>query len=328
VTASKELAGALTEADLERQLEMIANRAKKTFKKLKKKFDKENIEVFRIYDWDIPEIRMVIDWYAGHLVVGEYQREQTESVRDWLPRMAQSAAQALSVDAENVHLKIRTTGHNESGARYERISKKAQRLTVKERSLKFYVNLDDYIDTGLFSDHRDTRALIQSESADSRFLNLYAYTGAFTCAAVAGGARESSSVDLSNNYLGWAEDNFALNDLPNGPHVFVKSDCLEYIQKMKSQGRKWDLCVLDPPSFSTKHGEQGRFDIRQDHPQLIKSVMTVMEPGGVIYFSTNHQRFEPEFSKFATSKIEEITEATMPIDYRNKHIHRCWRIIV
>jgi 23S rRNA (cytosine1962-C5)-methyltransferase len=323
-----DLPGALTEEDADRQLEMIANRVRKRFKQLKKGFKRQNIDVFRLYDWDIPEIRMVIDWYAGHLVIAEYQREQTQSVEDWLPRMAKAAADAIGVAEDKTHLKTRTTGHDESGARYERMAKKSERLVVCERDLKFYVDLDDYIDTGLFSDHRDTRALIKSESSGQRFLNLYCYTGAFTCAAVSGGASASTSVDLSNNYLGWAEENLALNELENGPHLFIKSDCTEFIESMRRQKKTWDVCVLDPPSFSTTHGDQNRFEIQDDHPQLIKSVMNLIEPGGKIYFSTNHQRFEPQLRGLGAKEVKEITEATMPSDYRNRQIHRCWQITV
>jgi len=311
-----------------KQLEMIGNRVRKNHKRLKKTFKRQNVEVFRLYDWDIPEIRLVIDWYKSHLVVGEYQRQQTQSVQNWLPRMAEAVALALDVAPQNIHLKSRKTNDDGSGSRYERLGRTSEPLIVKERDLQFYVNLDDYIDTGIFSDHRETRALIQKESDGLRFLNLYAYTGSFTCAAVAGGAIASTTVDLSNNYLGWAEKNYAINNLPDGPHVFLKSDCLDFLQKSKRQKKTWDLCVLDPPSFSTQHGESGSFDVLRDHPNLIETVIEVMAPGGTIYFSTNHQRFVPRLRSIQCQSVEEITHKTVPIDYRNKQIHRCWKIRV
>jgi len=323
---STQLRGALDETDMANQLEMVANRIRKNLRKLKKPFEQQNIDVFRLYDWDIPEIRLVVDWYKGHLVVGEYQRQQTDGIEDWLPRMAEATASAINVPKENLHLKSRKTGGGNPGSRYERLGKNTEPMVVQERDLKFLVNLDDYIDTGVFSDHRNTRKEIRKISEGQRFLNLYAYTGTFTCAAVAGGAIASTTVDLSNNYLGWAEQNFSLNELPDGPHAFIKSDCLDFLFKAHREKKSWDLCVLDPPSFSTQHGNSSGFDILRDHPKLIEATISVMAPGGKIYFSTNHQRFTPRFGGLRCESIEEITHRTVPQDYRNKKIHQCWCI--
>ena len=184
---------------------MLANRVRKNFRKLQPRFEQRKIGVFRVYDRDIPEIRLAIDWYEGHLVVAEYAREQTSKL-PYLETMARAAASALEVSWERVHLKKRRTGE-----KYERLARTGKRLEVREGELKFLVNLDDFIDTGLFADHRDTRARVRKEASGKSFLNLFAYTGSFTVAAATGGARSTTTVDASQNYLDWAGDNLKLN---------------------------------------------------------------------------------------------------------------------
>jgi len=181
------------------QADMLANRVRKRWHHLHKRFTKQNIEVFRLYDWDIPEIRAVVDWYSGHLVIGEYTRMQ--SVPEWLPMMGEAVANALNVPAENVHLKERKAGKQE-GKRYERLDYAEKKITVSERDLKFWVNLSDFVDTGLFSDHRNTRQMVRELSAGKDFLNLYCYTGTFTCYAAKGGANSTFSVDRSETVIG------------------------------------------------------------------------------------------------------------------------------
>ena len=172
------------------QAEMLANRVKKRFKHLYKRFARQQIDVFRLYDGDIPEIRAAVDWYAGHLVIAEYMRRQ--SVPEWLPLMGAAVAGALDVPPDKVHLKSRWAGKQE-GKRYERLARTDQRMAVKEGALRFYVNLNDYVDTGLFADHRHTRQMVREMAADKDFLNIYCYTGAFSCYAARGGARGRSA---------------------------------------------------------------------------------------------------------------------------------------
>ena len=173
------------------QAEMLANRCKKNYRNLRKRFARQNIDVFRIYDWDIPEIRAVVDWYAGHLVVGEYVRLQ--SVPEWLPMMGEAVANAMDVPPENLHLKERRAG-KQDGKRYERIGYTDQKIIVSERDFRFVVNPGDFVDTGLFSDHRNTRQMIREMAAGKDFLNLYCYTATFSCYAAKGGARSTLSV--------------------------------------------------------------------------------------------------------------------------------------
>jgi 23S rRNA (cytosine1962-C5)-methyltransferase len=309
------------------QAQMLANRVKKKFHHLRKRFGRQNIDVFRLYDWDIPEIRAVVDWYDGHLVIGEYTR--TQSVREWLPLMAEAVAKTLEVPAEKVHLKQRKAGKKD-GKRYERIAFTDQKIIVSERDLKFYVNPYDYVDTGLFSDHRDTRQIVREMARGKDFLNLYCYTGTFTCYAVKGGARSSVSVDRSETAIGWTRENMALNGIKDAKHQLVHAHTFDFLKKAKRDQRYFDLAVVDPPSYSTTRTRNEEFDIARDHPRLLKEVMALMIKGAVIIFSTNHQDFKPRMNSLGFAEIVEITDLTIPEDYvsKRKTIHRSWKLIV
>ncbi|HEY5676576.1 MAG TPA: class I SAM-dependent methyltransferase [Myxococcales bacterium] len=296
---------------LEEQARMLANRVRKNFRRLHPRFEARRIGAFRLYDRDIPGIRAAVDWYEGHLVVAEYAREQTEGI-PWLETMADAAAGALDVPADRVHLKKRR-----SGEQYARLARRNQRIPVREGDLRFLVNLDDYIDTGLFADHRETRARVRAEARGKRFLNLFAYTGSFTCAAALGGASETTSVDASQTYLDWARDNLAENGIPIAPgHTLVRSDVGAFLRSAGAP--RFTLCVLDPPSRSDR---ETSFDVQRDHRDLIERTLAILEPGGVLWFSTNHQRFTPRLEGLRFTE-----EDTVPEDYRNRTAHRAFRI--
>jgi 23S rRNA (cytosine1962-C5)-methyltransferase len=296
--------------NLQRQAEMLANRVRKNFRKLHPRFEQRRIGAFRLYDRDIPEIRAAVDWYEGHLLVAEYAREQTEGL-PWLQTMSRAAAEALQVSEERVHLRKRR-----SGERYQRLARTGKRIEVREGDLQFLINLDDYLDTGLFPDHRETRARVRKEARGKKFLNLFAYTGSFTCAAGAGGASSITSVDASQTYLDWARDNSQLNSL--SPGELICSDVEEFLSR--AGARRWQLCVLDPPSFSDRGGRI--FDVQRDHRALIEKALAVLESDGVLWFSTNHQRFVPQLEGLRYRE-----EDTVPEDYRNRAVHRAFRII-
>ena len=298
----------------EEQARMIANRCSKRLKHLRKRFERDDIGAFRLYDRDIPEIRAAVDWYEGHLVFAEYTRAQTDAIAGWADTMAHAIATSLAVPEDRVHVKQRQTGR---GVRYEKLSSRGERVAVREFGLKFWVNLDDYIDTGLFLDHRLTRRMVGQACADRRFLNLFAYTGAFTCHAAVGGAKATTTVDRSNTYLDWAENNLDLNDL-SGPHEMIRADVHEFLQQARKERRRWDIAVLDPPSFST-----GGLDVQNDHRDLIDQTLAVLRAQGELWFSTNHQRFEPYLDGL---DAVEMTSQTVPEDFRNRQPHRCWRI--
>jgi 23S rRNA (cytosine1962-C5)-methyltransferase len=232
--------------------------------------------------------------------------------------MGAAAASALEVPAERLRLKRRRT-RPAQGPRYGRLGSSGRRIAVRERALRFWVNLDDFIDTGLFPDHRDTRARIREEAKGGEFLNLFGYTGSFTCAAAAGGARRTVTVDTSEAYLAWARDNLELNGLSGAAHEMVRMDARDFLARA---GRRFSLCVLDPPSFSTRTGAPP-FDVQRDHRALIESALAALLPGSALYFSTNHQRFEPRLEGL---RAEEITRQTAPPDYRRTP-HRSYRIV-
>lgn len=307
------------------QAEMLANRVKKRFSHLRKRYKKQNLEVFRLYDWDIPEIRAVVDWYAGHLVVGEYSRKQ--STPDWLPLMGEAVARALHVPGSNLHLKIRKAGIKE-GARYRRINHKNQKIPVWERDLQFLVNPSDYVDTGLFSDHRNTRQRVREMAAGKDFLNLYCYTGAFTCYAAKGGAASTLSVDRSETAITWVKENMDLNELSGPFHTRVQQDVLRFLEAAAQKELGFDLAVVDPPSYSTTRNREEHFDIARDHPRLLNKVFQLMRPGATLFFSTNHQNFNLKKERLEADNITEITDQTIPEDYvtKRKKIHRCWEV--
>lgn len=311
----------------QRQADMLANKVKKRYRHIAKRFARQNIDVFRLFDWDIPEIRAAVDWYAGHLVIGEYTRKQT--VPEWLPMMGAAVAAALEVPFENVHLKERRTGKHD-GKRYERIAHTGNQMIVSERDLKFLVNPYDYVDTGLFSDHRNTRAMVRELAPGRDFLNLYCYTATFSCYAAKGGARSTVSVDRSETAIKWAGENMELNGIPKEGNRLIQAHAFDFLEKAKQKGETFDLAVVDPPSFSIIRNKEYEFDISKDHPMLLRTVKEVMRKGAVIFFSTNHQDFIPRMDGLEFSSIQEITFATIPEDYisKRKTIHRCWRITV
>ena len=309
---------------IERHKEVLSNRVCKRYKHLRKNYARQKIDCFRLYDWDIPEVRAVVDWYAGHIVVAEYVRTQTDD--NWLPQMAQAVAQALDVPVENTHIKHRRT-KTDDRPRYSKIASKGKRFVVNERELKFWVNLDDFLDTGLYSDHRDTRILVKDMVKGKDFLNLFAYTGAFTCAAAAGGAKTTTTVDRSETYSKWTKDNLVLNNLWGSQHKLIKSDTLSFLKKAAQEKKRFDLVFIDPPSFFRNQQSNVSFDISRDHPKLLADVLKVVKPKGQVVFSTNHQRFEPNFYSLLVDDLKELTPKTIPEDYRNRGIHRCWSMI-
>jgi 23S rRNA (cytosine1962-C5)-methyltransferase len=305
-----------------RQAEMLANRVQKAYRRLHARFERKHIGAYRLYDRDIPEVRAVVDWYEGHLVVGEYARTQTDAMPGWLPALGQACAQALDLPEGRVHLRRRRTRPAE-GDRYGKLAAgESGRLVVRERDLRFWCDLDTYLDTGLFLDHRETRAMVQKEAAGKRVLNLYGYTASFTCAAAKGGAASSTTVDASRAYIAWARENLVLNAIDEARHELVRAEVDEHLTRAAQRRTTWDLIILDPPSFSDR---EGGFDVQADHRALIERCLRFLAPRGVLYFSTNHQRFQPQLEDLP-ARVEEITSQTVPEDFRNRTVHRAWRI--
>jgi 23S rRNA (guanine2445-N2)-methyltransferase / 23S rRNA (guanine2069-N7)-methyltransferase len=313
------------------QIGDFRRRLAKRFKHLAKWARRQGIEAFRIYDRDIPEIPLVIDWYAGWLHAAEYERphERTEIEHDvWLDKMIEAAALELGVPVHQTFLKVRK--RQRAGGQYEKVDQRQAVLAVQEGGLEFEVNLSDYLDTGLFLDHRQTRAMVRAEAEGKRFLNLFCYTGSFSVYAAAGGAAETTSVDLSNTYLDWTRTNLAKNSFRDaGRHRTVRDEARAFLEHRAKRGEApFDLVVCDPPTFSRSAKSEVPWDVERDHADLLGLVAQNLAPGGVVYFSTNFRRFhlaEEPLAKLYT--IREITRQTLPEDFRNERIHRAWRLV-
>ena len=317
---------------VEEQIGDFRRRLAKRFKHLSRWARRQGIEAFRVYDRDIPEIPLVIDWYAGWLHAAEYERphDRTEIEHEvWLSRMIEAAAAELGVPIPRTFLKMRK--RQREGGQYEKVDRRQTLLAVREGGLSFEVNLSDYLDTGLFLDHRQTRGLVRSEAAGRRMLNLFCYTGSFSVYAAAGGATETVSVDLSNTYLDWTRTNLAANGFKDaGRHRTVRDESRAFLEHRAKRGEPpFDLVVVDPPTFSRSARSETPWDVERDHADLLELVAANLAPGGVVYFSTNFRRFhldEPRLS--ARYSLREITNRTIPEDFRNERIHRAWRMVL
>jgi 23S rRNA G2069 N7-methylase RlmK/C1962 C5-methylase RlmI len=310
------------------QAEMLANRLRKVAHHRRKWARREDIGCYRLYDRDIPEIPLVIDWYEGRLHVARWHRpladDDPRERPAWLSAMAAAAAAALEVGPDDVFIKERRRQRGRS--QYTRVAEAGRRFLVSEGGLRFWVNLSDYLDTGLFLDHRITRARVGAEAAGKRLLNLFCYTGAFTVHAAAGGAAASLSVDLSATYLAWAKDNLAANGLDDPRHELLRADVLTLLEGRPSE--PFDLAVLDPPTFSNSKKMQRALDVRRDHVPMVRATLRWLRPGGVLYFSSNARHLSVDPEDFAGAEVADITAATIPPDFAGRHSHRCWRFAV
>ncbi len=318
--------GGLSEKAVE-QAQIFRNRLVKRARHLRRWPRKQGITCYRLYERDEPQVPLVVDRYEDCLHITEYERPHDRSPAehaDWLDLMARTAADALEVDRSKVFLKRR---ERQRGTRqHERLGDKGRLFVVREGGLKFQVNLSDYVDTGLFLDHRITRSMVRDEARGKRFLNLFGYTGAFTVYAAAGGAASTVTVDLSKTYLDWARQNLRLNELDGPNHQFVRSDAADYLRGIPAEP-SFDLAVVDPPTFSNSKRTEDVWDVQRDHTALLSAVFRCIAPGGVVYFSTNFRRFKLAEDALKGVAIREISRQTVPADFRNRRVHRCWRMV-
>ena len=239
--------------------------------------------------------------------------------------MARTAGDVLEVPRERIFMKRRD--RQRGAAQYERVDERQARFVVHEGGLKFLVNLSDYVDTGLFLDHRITRQMVREAAADKRFLNLFAYTGSFTVYAAAGGAETTTTVDKSATYIDWARENLALNAFTGPQHELVRSDIREFVNSLSPRDQ-WDVAVVDPPTFSNTKGIDDDWDVQRDHAELLRRLAAHITPGGTAFFSTNFRRFKLDETTLADAyTIRNITRQTIPEDFRNQRTHKCWKLI-
>jgi 23S rRNA (guanine2445-N2)-methyltransferase / 23S rRNA (guanine2069-N7)-methyltransferase len=310
---------------------MLANRLNKNRKQLDKWRRREQVACYRLYDADLPEYALAVDVYEGEerfVVVQEYEAPATVDPKRARRRLREGLGvipEVLDVPPGRLFFKVRRRQKG-SKAQYERLSEHRRFHEVTENGLRFLVNFADYLDTGLFLDHRDTRRLLGELARGLHFLNLFAYTGAASVYAAHGGALSTTTVDMSNTYLDWARRNLALNGFEGPSHRLIQADCLQWLREAAA-GRRYGLIFLDPPSFSSSKRMMGTFDVQRDHAGLIRLALPLLEPDGTLIFSNNLRRFRMDREALPDLEIEDITAATLPKDFaRNPRIHNCWRV--
>lgn len=312
--------------------EMVRNRILKNARNLKKYLSRENITCCRVFDADLPEYAAAIDVYHGRLANGreeqtwlhvqEYAAPATvdeNAARTRLRDLLRAASEALEVPRERIALKVRQRG--KGGSKYGKLDARGEALIVEEGGLRFEVNLFDYLDTGLFLDHRLVRAKLRALVAGKRFLNLFAYTGSASVYAASGGASATVSVDLSATYLEWASRNLDLNGYGGANHALAQTDAFTFL---RADHGRYGLIYVDPPTFSNSKRAQD-FDVQRDHAALLIACAERLEPDGVIVFSNNARRFRLDGSLDERMAVSDLTRASIPLDFaRRPNIHGCW----
>ena len=304
----------------------LSNRIRKNIKAIKSYVQKNNLTCYRLFDWDMPEYPLCIDKYENKIHVAEYKTKHPLNDHDyqiWMNESLEAIKEVFNIGDELLFVKRRE--RQKGDTQYEKVADTKQFDIVHENGFNFLVNMNDYLDTGLFLDHRLTRLMAMKEAQGKKVLNLFAYTGSFSVYTLAGGASHVTTVDLSNTYLNWAKENFKVNGFDPERHQFIKTDVKEWIKNDPEE--LFDLVILDPPTVSRSKMSKSKFDIQPDHPELIHHVLKHMNKGGILYFSTNFRDFQFQSKRIQASSIQDISFETIPDDFRNKKIHYCWKII-
>lgn len=309
---------------------MLANRLRKNLKNLGRWARQSQIACYRLYDADLPEYAVAVDLYAGErqwVQVQEYAPPASIDPNRAELRLAEAMAviaAVLEVPPERLFLKVRR--RQRGSDQYQKLAEAGQFFAVEEGGHRFWVNFDDYLDTGLFLDHREVRRQIQTLASGRRFLNLFAYTGSATVYAAKGGATATTTIDLSRTYLDWARRNLDLNDCRGRQHAVVQADCLEWLGQASRERSRFDLIFLAPPTFSTSKRMRGTWDVQRDHAELLRQTLLLLERGGILIFSTNCRKFRMAFSPPDGVSARDIGPTTLPRDFqRNAAMHHVWR---
>ncbi|HDR0997043.1 bifunctional 23S rRNA (guanine(2069)-N(7))-methyltransferase RlmK/23S rRNA (guanine(2445)-N(2))-methyltransferase RlmL [Pasteurella multocida] len=303
----------------------FANRLQKNSKKIEKWARQQGINAYRLYDADLPEYNLAVDRYDDHIVVQEYAAPKNideNKARQRLLDAVTATLQVTGVETNKLILKVRQKqkGTNQ----YEKLANKGDYFYVNEYGAKLWVNLTDYLDTGLFLDHRLTRKMLGEMAKGKDVLNLFAYTGSATVHMALGGAKSTTTVDMSNTYLNWAEQNLLLNELEGKQHKLIQADCLQWLARCD---RQFDLIFVDPPTFSNSKRMEDSWDVQRDHIKLMTQLKRILRPNGTIVFSNNKRGFKMDVEGLETLGLSavDITAKTLPLDFeRNKQIHNCW----
>ncbi len=312
----------------EEKLQMFKNRLRKVYQHRSKLARRQSISCYRLYDHDLPEFPFGIDVYEDKLYVAEYKRNHgmdEEEHNNWLENSIAVMIETTGIPSERIFTRQRQRKAGRQG-QYEKVDSRSNEFIVEESGLKFKVNLSDYLDTGLFLDHRITRQMVREESKGKRILNLFSYTGSFSIYAAAGDARETTTVDMSNTYLQWASENMGLNNFSDmASHKFIQGDVMQLLPTLSKNS--YDLIILDPPTFSNSKRMKDFMDIQKDHAMLINQSLDVLTPAGLLFFSTNYSKFVLETEKIRSKHIKDITKATTPFDFEGKLNRWCFKIL-
>ncbi|WP_446469446.1 bifunctional 23S rRNA (guanine(2069)-N(7))-methyltransferase RlmK/23S rRNA (guanine(2445)-N(2))-methyltransferase RlmL [Xenorhabdus stockiae] len=305
--------------------EDYANRLRKNEKKLSKWAKQQGIDCYRLYDADLPEYNVAVDRYADKVIVQEYAPPKSVDANKARQRLFDVISATMNVlGLQSNQLILKTRQRQKGKNQYEKLAEKKEFFLVNEYGAKFWVNLTDYLDTGLFLDHRIARKKLGEMSQGKDFLNLFSYTGSATVHAGLGGARSTTTVDMSRTYLEWAEKNLQVNGLAGRQHRLIQADCLGWLAQTREQ---FDLIFIDPPTFSNSKRMEDTFDVQRDHIELMKQLKRLLRRGGTLMFSNNKRGFKMDFAELEKLGLvaEDITEKTLSQDFaRNRQIHNCW----
>lgn len=309
--------------DGENKSSPFLNCIRNNYKHLRKWAKRTNTNCFRIYEREIAHYPLAIDFYAGRFCVHYFAKSrEEEEPTDELAKDVEATLQQL-FNADPADIYWRTRKRSKATRQYEKIGDEKEYFTAIESGVKFQINLVDYLDTGLFLDHRETRRLVASNAKGKRLLNLFAYTCSFSVHAAMAGASYTKSIDMSNTYTAWGKHNFVINGLSLKNNPVVREDCLKFLNQ---ETEKYDIIVIDPPTISRSKKMEDLFDIQRDYVFLIQQSIKLLLPGGCIYFSTNSRKFVFDDALFQQTQIREISSKTLPIDFKDPKIHRCWKI--
>jgi 23S rRNA (cytosine1962-C5)-methyltransferase len=305
---------------------MIQNRLEKNLKKLQSWGEKYKIEAYRLYDRDIPEYPFIVDRYKNDFVVYD-KSEKIDEEKNHLPQLVEALKNLFKVEDNQIIIKRRQKQKGKE--QYQKLDEKNEKQVILENGIPLLINLHDYLDTGLFLDHRPMRYQFLKKSKDRKFLNLFCYTASVSVMAAKGGA-STYSIDMSKNYLEWGQENFKLNNLDLNQHTFLEEDVLQFIDQAidwHDFAGTFDTIFLDPPTFSNSKSMRSDFDVERDQVDLVSKVMKFLKPGGILYFSNNKRDFKLSHELQSLFKIKDITASTIPIDFHDQKIHRCFEII-
>ncbi|MDP0027299.1 bifunctional 23S rRNA (guanine(2069)-N(7))-methyltransferase RlmK/23S rRNA (guanine(2445)-N(2))-methyltransferase RlmL [Glaesserella parasuis] len=303
----------------------FANRLTKNIKKIEKWAKQQGLDAYRLYDADLPEYNLAVDRYGDHIVVQEYAAPKNIDENKARQRLLDAVSATLYVTGVETNKLVLKVRQRQKGTnQYEKLANKGDYFFVNEYGAKLWVNLTDYLDTGLFLDHRLTRKMVGEMAKGKTFLNLFAYTGSATVHAALNGAKSTTTVDMSNTYLNWAEQNLELNNISLRNHRLHQADCLQWLADCRE---RFELIFVDPPTFSNSKRMENSWDVQRDHIALMKQLKRILTANGTIVFSNNKRGFKMDFDGLAELGLtaENISHKTLPLDFeRNPHIHNCW----